>query len=443
MKVFHLSLLLFTTAFAQTSWTTGTWTTGYWDCCKPSCSWPNKGNVNQPVAACDTTTGNILQDSNAASACEGGNSASCPNNQPFLVNANLAMGFAAAAVSGDHGLTGDDNCGQCYELRFIDQIHTPDNWGGAHPDLVGKTMIVQLTNIGYDVNGEHSFDIQIPGAGQGLFSNGCTAQFPGYSVGDFDCDNRYGGCSNIAGCSRLPTALQDGCEWRYNWYKWLISGGQTNNPYVDFRRVRCPTQLTDISLSIPNDDADYPEINPDDYLSDGSDDTSTSTSNAPTGSESPTDTSSSDDWVYGGDCGTLDSQDCGLVECSRCQWSWGPSSSYDGDDAKCRCSEIASTENTESTESTNAPTSESGEENTESTESTNAPTSIFEDPCANKQCGDDCSPDCGSDVVCPTVMFYCQADGSCSSDADPQCETGSNAALQTSAFLVLGFLLVF
>merc|ERR1712066_10297 len=117
------------------------------------------------------------------------------------------MGFAAAAVSGSHGLTGDDNCGQCYELRFVDKRHPNGNWGGSHPDLVGKTMIIQVTNIGYDVNGEHSFDLQIPGTGQGAFSQGCTAQFPGYAVGDFDCDTLYGGCSTRSGCSRLPTAL--------------------------------------------------------------------------------------------------------------------------------------------------------------------------------------------------------------------------------------------
>jgi len=53
-------------------------------------------------------------------------------------------------------------------------------------------MVVQVTNIGYDVSGEHSFDLQIPGAGQGIFTNGCTAQFSGHSSGDFDCDNNYG-----------------------------------------------------------------------------------------------------------------------------------------------------------------------------------------------------------------------------------------------------------
>jgi len=191
--------------------------------------------------------------------------ASCVDYRPFQVNHNLSMGFAAAAVGGSSGLTGDTNCGQCYELQFTPQIHTPDNWGGAHPDLAGKTHIVQVTNIGEDVNGQHSFDLQIPGAGQGMFTSGCTKQFPQYQSGDFDCDNNYGGCSAKEGCSRLPAVLQASCEWRFDWYKWLVSGGQTNNPFVKFRRIKCPSQLTDISGSAATDDDSYPTIDPASY----------------------------------------------------------------------------------------------------------------------------------------------------------------------------------
>lgn len=163
-------------------------------------------------------------------------------------------------MGGVHGLDGDSNCGQCFELLFTDAIHPSGNWGGSHPQLAGKSMVIQVTNIGFDVSGDHSFDLQIPGAGQGIFTDGCTKQFPGQSSGDFDCDNNYGGCHAIEGCARLPVELRPGCEWRYTWYKWLAAGGQTNNPYVDFRRVRCPRQLVDISGSVPLDDASYPYI---------------------------------------------------------------------------------------------------------------------------------------------------------------------------------------
>lgn len=249
----------------RSPWVAGTWTTGYWDCCKPSCAWPGKGNVDQPVAACDAKTGQRLRNFSEASVCTNGTAASCIANQPFVVRPGLAMGFAAAAVSGLSGLTGDENCGQCYELKFVDRMHNDtDVWGGAHRDLVDKSLVVQITNIGHDVSGKHSFDIQIPSAGQGLFT-GCTRQFTGFRTDDFDCGQRYGGCEAIEGCLLLPPELQPGCYWRFDWYMWFKEQGKTNNPWVQFRRVRCPKELIAISESTPLDDHLFQGINYDDY----------------------------------------------------------------------------------------------------------------------------------------------------------------------------------
>merc|ERR1712032_1563608 len=89
------------------NWIEGTYTTGYWDCCKPSCSWPGKGNVNRPVATCDAQSHKKLPGFNDKSVCDGGSAASCKDNQPFVYSNALSMGFAAAAVSGSHGLVGD------------------------------------------------------------------------------------------------------------------------------------------------------------------------------------------------------------------------------------------------------------------------------------------------------------------------------------------------
>eukprot|EP00854_Cymbomonas_tetramitiformis_P002324 gene2324-3049_t len=244
---------------SSSEWFTGTWTTGYWDCCKPSCAWADKGNVTNPMHVCDAD-GNIIEDINSVSVCDAGVAGTCPSNQPWMVRDNLSYGFAAAAVSGDHGLTGDDNCGQCYQLIFTSGKHDPDgdNWGGAHPDLAGKSMVIQVTNIGYDVSGDHSFDILIPAAGQGYYTTGCSIQFSGYSSENFDCGNNYGGCDDVSGCAELPAALRSGCEWRFEWYKWLTADGQTNNPYVDFRRVQCPKNITDVSGFQAKDDSEYP-----------------------------------------------------------------------------------------------------------------------------------------------------------------------------------------
>jgi hypothetical protein len=247
-----------TSSLASTNWVEGTYVTGYWDCCKPSCSWPNKGNVTAPVQSCKAD--GTFASANDSSICDGGVAGSCTNNQPWIFNDSLSLGFAAAAVSGLSGLTGDANCGQCYQLVFTDRIHSDGNWGGSEPLLVGKSHVVQITNIGYDVTGSQSFDLQIPGAGQGIFSSGCERQFPGSVAGDFDCNNHFGGCADISECALLPAVLRAGCEWRYTWFKWLASNGKTNNPYVRFRRVRCPEPLTSITGSVASDDGRYPVV---------------------------------------------------------------------------------------------------------------------------------------------------------------------------------------
>jgi len=251
--------------YADVKWITGTWTTGYWDCCKPSCAWPGKGKLDNPVASCDGRTGKKLDSARVKSVCEkrdAGHAVTCTNQQPFKVNPGLSYGFVAATVTGKHGLDGDGVCGQCYELLFTDQQHvdkgTGDKWGGAHPDVVDKRMIVQVTNIGFDVVGNHSFDIMIPGAGQGIFSGGCHAQFPSHAVDDFDCGNRHGGCSRKSGCAKLPAELRPGCEWRHDWYRWLAGGGRTNNPFIKFRRVQCPMKIVERSGTSPSDDSWMP-----------------------------------------------------------------------------------------------------------------------------------------------------------------------------------------
>ena len=100
---------------------------------------------------------------------------------------------------------------------------------------------------------------------------------------DFDCGNNYGGCYDVNDCDALPDDtdfppgsgpdLRDGCKWRFsNSYKQhdnpQSEPDPTNNPYVRFRRVKCPSALTNITWSIPLDDDDYPAVDLDSYASD-------------------------------------------------------------------------------------------------------------------------------------------------------------------------------
>lgn len=195
-------------------------TTRYWDCCKPSCSWPGKAWVTKPVKTCNKND-QIHSNENQPSGClRGGDAFTCSDQIPWNVSGMVSYGFAAAKLNGQ---TERDWCCNCYELTF------------KHPKLVGKKMIVQATNTGYDLTDNH-FDIGIPGSGQGIFE-GCKAQYGRW----YNETNRYGGISDWRLCYKLPQKLRMPCLWRFNWFK------NADNPMVSFRVVPCPKALTAIS----------------------------------------------------------------------------------------------------------------------------------------------------------------------------------------------------
>ncbi|KAJ8605640.1 hypothetical protein CTAYLR_000130 [Chrysophaeum taylorii] len=259
MIIIVVLLQLVTVAFGQVrdgEWVRGASTTASWDCCKPSCAWHKANNLENPVATCDAKTGARLADADRVSVCDGGTSATCTDHVPWAVNDGLAMGFAAASTRNgafrETGLDGDKSCGQCFELVFKDTSHP---WGGgAHPDLVGKSMVVQAINIGTFPSEQDAFNLLLPGAGApDKNAAGCRAQF-GKKYKKFDSETQRD-------CAKLPPQLADGCAFRFDWFR----EAWTNNPWVDFRRVRCPDDLVAKSGVRPSDDDAYPLIEPDDY----------------------------------------------------------------------------------------------------------------------------------------------------------------------------------
>ncbi|CAH1115090.1 unnamed protein product [Psylliodes chrysocephalus] len=201
---------------------TGT-TTRYWDCCKPSCSW--KENIKTPdmipVSSC-TLDGSTVVNASIQSGCNGGTAYMCTNQQPWQVDENVGYGFAAASFTG--GV--DTNlCCACFKLDFTDQ-------------LVGKSLILQVTNTGGDL-GQNQFDIALPGGGVGIFTQGCHDQWsaPWSGWGD-----QYGGVGSREQClSDLPKLLQAGCLFRFDFMN------NANNPHVQFTQVECPAEIVKIS----------------------------------------------------------------------------------------------------------------------------------------------------------------------------------------------------
>lgn len=52
----------------------------------------------------------------------------------------------------------------------------------------------------------------------------------------------YGGVTSRQGCEKLPSNLQGGCYWRFNWARGDMSGWD-----IQYEQVSCPSRLTDIS----------------------------------------------------------------------------------------------------------------------------------------------------------------------------------------------------
>jgi len=163
----------------------------------------------------------------------GGNACVCSNNQPFTVGTQL-YAFAAASIVGN---TETDNCCACYQLTFTSVI-------------TGTTLIIQVTNDGGDLSGNH-FDLMIPGGGEGLF-NGCTPQWGSTLGSNSVWGAQYGGVSSASQCSAFPKDLQSGCLWRFN-----SAFKNADNPNANFKRVPCPSVLTDKSGCVRADDTTF------------------------------------------------------------------------------------------------------------------------------------------------------------------------------------------
>ncbi|KAK0715108.1 RlpA-like double-psi beta-barrel-protein domain-containing protein-containing protein, partial [Lasiosphaeris hirsuta] len=183
------------------------------------------------VRVCDKN--NKLQDLtpglNANSGCSNGatNSAYlCDSYQPAPVASDLTYGFAIQVSDSQNG--DNPNCCKCYEVNWTS--------GGA----VNKTMIVQIVTpggAGGDVK-KNDLIILTPGGGVGPLSSGCTNQYGN----SFNWGESRGGVKNREACDKLPSNLQGGCYWRFNWAR-----GEINGWDITYEPTECPSRLTDIS----------------------------------------------------------------------------------------------------------------------------------------------------------------------------------------------------
>ena len=229
--------------------------TRYWDCCKAHCAWA--GNVPpgvSPVTSCNAKDEPITgaNAANTPSLCGGpgpDSAYTCQSMTPWKVSDTLSYGYAAVPATGDI-------CGRCYQVEFTGTSHNAGNDPGSAA-LKGKTMIVQATNIGYDV-GSGQFDILIPGGGVGAF-NACSYQWGkndlGAQYGGFllQCKQQNPGASHEANkaCvkAKCDSVFQDpslaelkgACAWFNDWYE------AADNPNLRYAEVPCPEAIVKAS----------------------------------------------------------------------------------------------------------------------------------------------------------------------------------------------------
>jgi len=228
--------------------------TRYWDCCKAHCGW--EGNVNpatEPLQSCNKNDQSLGPVYDVTSSCQSpaeGSAFTCYDEAPWAVSAKLAYGFAAVPAQGDV-------CGRCFQLEFAGTGHYNAQDPGSVA-LGGKTMIVQATNIGFDVGGGQ-FDILTPGGGVGLFDacsyqwgvdkaelgatyggfmTKCQEQNPGDHAKQKECV--LGRCAAVFDDPVLAP-LAKGCEWYVGWYE------AADNPNLHYQEVACPAALVAVS----------------------------------------------------------------------------------------------------------------------------------------------------------------------------------------------------
>ncbi|OAL49971.1 endoglucanase [Pyrenochaeta sp. DS3sAY3a] len=234
LRNFALSLELFA-IFAQCAhlnYTGEAVTTRFWDCCKPSCAWNGKAEVSSPVQSCNIE--DKPTDMAAGTGCNGGTAYQCSNQQPWAINDTMSYGYAGVFITPDltHGGIEGAWCCACYQLDFTEE------------PLKGKSMIVQASNTAYDITTTNRFSLAVPG-GNTTSTNACAQQ---YGVDQSVFGEVMAGVSSKDDCKNLPTPLQAGCNWRFDWF------GDASSPRANFKRVVCPAEITSKTNCVRNDD---------------------------------------------------------------------------------------------------------------------------------------------------------------------------------------------
>ena len=146
----------------------------------------------------------VLSSPYALPAFDGGPAYICSaQQQPVAINDE----YSYAYVSVPQSMTSDgslDTCCRCLEIVL----------GVTTTAGVPKKLLAQIVN-----NGVARFDLQVPGAGIGDWGS-CHLRYN--NVASYNFGDQQAGFSaaqyTVEACQNLPSILQPGCEWLFNWY---------------------------------------------------------------------------------------------------------------------------------------------------------------------------------------------------------------------------------
>jgi hypothetical protein len=219
--------------------------THYWDCCKPSCSFENKGG--HPIKNCNRSGSDVVRfTDDIKSVCDGGEGSMCRGTHngkgqyPWVeTNQGERILYGYGALTGDGAA-----CGSCFEVKF------------KNARSIDRAVIM-ITNGGD--SGAGNIDLAVPGGGFGEKTQGCKSypwkvdSVPSSDISTYGgihdpkyCDTIFENDSDARrACHEVLWGVfgQVGCD--------LDAGYPPNLFFQDGypKKIACPAQLTSSYVS--------------------------------------------------------------------------------------------------------------------------------------------------------------------------------------------------
>nr|AJS10816.1 endoglucanase IV [Rhizopus reflexus] len=173
-------------------------TTRYWVCCQASCSWPGKANVSSPVKSCNKDGVNLRYRCNHLQVAHCVRQEHLPRRRVWAVSHDTYDGSYSRALA---AISPRSN-------QFKALTVSRDGLTVSEDERVRQC---KWTNCGQTCPDDYV---------------AVSRSDPGYRKGELMMDS-----IDCPKAISLPSALQAGCKWRFNWFK------NADNPSMTYKEV--------------------------------------------------------------------------------------------------------------------------------------------------------------------------------------------------------------